>query len=71
MTHIRALRPWRELHDTSPNAQSIHEQHTGVQEQRAPGVHTDLEVVITAWPMLSEALRETILRLIEEEGVQR
>jgi hypothetical protein len=31
-------------------------------------VHTDLEAVITAWPTLSEALRATILRLIEEEG---
>ena len=71
MTHIRALRPSRELHDPSPNAQSIHEQHTAVRGERAHSVHADLEAVITAWPTLSAALRETILRLIEEEGASR
>src|SRR4029453_19418216 len=68
-THIRALHPLRELHNPSPNARSIHEQHTVVQEQRALGVHVDLEAVITAWPTLSESVRAQILQLIEEEGV--
>jgi len=36
---------------------------------RAPDVHADLQAVITAWPMLSEAVRATILRLIEEGEV--
>jgi hypothetical protein len=35
----------------------------------APDVHADLHAVITAWPTLSESLRATILRLIQEEEV--
>ena len=72
-THIRALRPSRELHGTSPNAQSIHEQHTAVRRERAWSVHSDpaLAVVVAAWPTLSEAIRAAILRLIQEEGVRR
>ena len=38
---------------------------------RAPGVHADLHTVITAWPTLSEGLRTTILRLIQEGEVQQ
>jgi hypothetical protein len=30
----------------------------------APGVHGDLQAVITAWPMLSEEIRAAILQLI-------
>jgi hypothetical protein len=71
MRHIHALRPSCEFHDPSPNAQSIHEQHTAVRGERAHSVHADLEAVITAWPTLSAALRKTILRLIEEEGASR
>src|SRR5215510_3238312 len=68
-THIRALRPSRELHDPSPNAQSIYEQHTAVRGERAHSVHSDpaLAVVIEAWPTLSEDGRAAILRLIQGE----
>ena len=38
---------------------------------RAPDVHADLHAVITAWPTLSECLRTTILRLIQEGEVQQ
>jgi hypothetical protein len=38
---------------------------------RAPDVHADLHTVITAWPTLSEGLRTTILRLIQEGEVQQ
>ena len=33
-------------------------------------VHADLQAVITAWPTLSEAIRTTILRLIQEGEVR-
>jgi hypothetical protein len=70
-THIRALHPSRELHNPSPNARSIHEQHTAVHDGRARSVHTDpaLAVVVAAWPTLSEDVRAAILRLIQGEGV--
>jgi hypothetical protein len=72
-THIRALRPSRELHDPSPNAQSIHEQHTAVRGERAHSVHSDpaLAVVVAAWPTLSEERRAAILQLLEEGEVRR
>jgi hypothetical protein len=72
ITHIRALRPSRVLHETSPNAQSIHEQHTAVRGERAWSVHSDLvlAVVVAAWPTLSEERRAAILRLIQGEEVQ-
>jgi hypothetical protein len=70
-THIRALRPLHSPHDPPHAASTLHDPHTVVQEQRAPGVHTDLQAVITAWPALSEAVRATILRLIQEVGVRR
>ena len=38
---------------------------------RAPDVHADLREVIAAWPTLSEAVRATILRLIQEGEVRR
>ena len=69
-THIRALRPSRALYATPHDAPRLHEQYTAVQEQRAPGVHADLQAVITAWPTLSETVRATILRLIEAEEVR-
>ena len=71
-THIHALRPSRELHDPSPNAQSRHEQHTAVRGERAHSVHCDpdLAVVVAAWPTLSEERRTAILRLIAEGEVQ-
>src|SRR5262245_36439351 len=37
-------------------------------EACAPDVHADLHAVITAWPTLSETIRATILRLIQEGG---
>lgn len=37
---------------------------------RAPDVHADLQAVITAWPTLSEAVRATILQLIQREEVR-
>jgi hypothetical protein len=70
-TPIRALRPSCELQDSSPNAQSIHEQHTAVHGERAWSVHNDpaLAVVVAAWPTLSDDIRAAILRLIQgEEG---
>ena len=71
-THIRALRPSRELHDLSPNARSIHEPHTTVRGERAHSVHSDpaLAVVVAAWPTLSEERRDAILRLIQGEEVR-
>ena len=39
-------------------------------EMCAPDVHADLRVVITAWATLSEAVRTTIPRLIQEREVQ-
>ena len=71
-THIRALRPSRELHGTSPNAQSIHEQHTAVRGERAWSVHSDpdLAIVVAAWPTLSKERRAAILRLIQGEEVR-
>jgi hypothetical protein len=70
-THIRALRPSRELHDPSPNAQSIHEQHTAAGGERAHSVHSDpaLAVVVAAWSTLSEERRAAILRLVQGEEV--
>ena len=70
-THIRALRPLRDSHDQPHDAPSLHEQHTAVQEQRAPGVHADLQAVITAWPTLSAAIRAQILQLIEAGEVRQ
>src|SRR5690242_20658143 len=71
ITHIRALRPSRDPQAASHDAPKRHEQHTGMHGQRAPGVHADLHAVIAAWPTLSEGVRATILRLVEEEGGQR
>ena len=39
-------------------------------EKCAPDVHADLRAVIAAWPMLSEDMRATILRLIETGEVR-
>jgi hypothetical protein len=70
MTHIRALRPSRDPRAPLHDAPKLHEQHTGVQEQRAPSVHADLQAVITAWPTLSEDMRATILQLIQKGEVR-
>ena len=37
----------------------------------APGVHADLQKVMTAWPTLSEDVRATILQLVQGEEVGR
>jgi hypothetical protein len=72
-THIRALRPSRAPYTPPHDAPKLHEQHTVVRGERAWSVHSDpvLAVVVTAWPTLSEERRATILRLIQEEEVQR
>jgi hypothetical protein len=55
-------------HDPPSSPTLIRDEPTAA---RALGVHADLGVIITAWPTLSEAVRATILRLIQEEGVRR
>jgi hypothetical protein len=37
----------------------------------APDVHADLQMIIAAWPTLSDEKRVQILRLIQEEEVRR
>ena len=51
--------------------QIIHEQYTGVHDERARSVHTDpdLAAVIAAWPTLAAAVRATILQLVATEEV--
>jgi hypothetical protein len=64
-----------EAHETSAapedSASTPQPNHPETHLSRAPGVHADLQAVITAWPTLSEAIRATILRLIQEGEVQR
>jgi hypothetical protein len=57
---------------TQPDSAAIpHPPHGLTHEGCAPDVHGDLHAVITAWPTLSEDLRTTILRLIQEGEVQQ
>jgi hypothetical protein len=69
--HFRALRPSRASHDPSPDAPAIHEQYTGVHDERAHSVHMDpdLAAVIAAWPTLAAPVRATILQLVATEEV--
>jgi len=71
ITHTMHRKPVPDPHAPPYTAPPIHEQHTSVHADRAWGVHTDLEQVISAWPTLSESVREHILRLIQGEEVRR